>query len=297
MNKPLGFTSLLVTSFIFGTYGFFIRQLNPVLSASQQIYYRYAPGLLIVLILMIIGHKKIQFTKYLNLKVLLFGLTIPASFFLFNLTLLYAKLSVGVSGYYIGVLVVSLLMNKLFLKETIDIYGKLALVLIVFGFIFLSGGFSLQFLGLGLLFGILSGALYGVANFFKKYLKELDNLDILLIISFFNAVFMFLYSLLNGETPVPISLNTFFILLSFLLIALFGEYLTIIGFRNFNLYLGSIILSLEILFAGILGYVVYKEMLSPYEITGGVLVIVAIVLSNAKELLPYITKKKAVRAS
>ena len=126
----------------------------------------------------------------------------------------------------------------------------------------------------------------------EKYLKEIDKLDILLIISFFNTISMALYSMVKGETLVSVSPYIFFILFAFLLVALSAEYLTVVGFRNFNLYIGSIILSLEIPFAGILGYIVYGERLSSYEIVGGLLVIFAIVLSNAKEIVTYFTMKK-----
>ena len=137
MNKKVGFSSLLITSFLFGTYGFFARELSPSLSASQQISYRYALGFIILLLFILFKNKKHNLSLYIKPHSILFGTNIAFSFLFFILSLLNTKLSVGTSGFYIGILLTSIATEKLIYKEKIDIYGKVGFILIMPGFYFL----------------------------------------------------------------------------------------------------------------------------------------------------------------
>lgn len=58
--------------------------------------------------------------------------------------------------------------------------------------------------------------------------------------------------------------------------------LMVYGFSNFEAYTGSLIMMSEILFGLIIGFIFYSEVLSPLTLTGGVLIISAMVLPEIK---------------
>ncbi len=59
------------------------------------------------------------------------------------------------------------------------------------------------------------------------------------------------------------------------------------GFQNFNLNLGSIVVSSELIFGPLFAVLILGEGLTTWEIVGGILVIAAIVISNIDSIQKY----------
>ena len=59
-----------------------------------------------------------------------------------------------------------------------------------------------------------------------------------------------------------------------------NNYLMIIGFNNFDLNLGTIVLSSELLFASIFGYLIYKEVPTINELIGCGLIAFSVIISH-----------------
>jgi drug/metabolite transporter (DMT)-like permease len=68
-------------------------------------------------------------------------------------------------------------------------------------------------------------------------------------------------------------------------LALILSYLLLVGFQNFDLSLGSIVLSLELLFALIFGILAFQEYPTGKELLGGLFILVANIVPNIKMLL------------
>lgn len=58
------------------------------------------------------------------------------------------------------------------------------------------------------------------------------------------------------------------------------SFLTLIGFKNYDLNLGTIVLSSELVFAPVFAIIFFKEFPSEIEIMGGVFIASAILVSN-----------------
>jgi drug/metabolite transporter (DMT)-like permease len=58
------------------------------------------------------------------------------------------------------------------------------------------------------------------------------------------------------------------------------SFLTLIGFQNFDLNLGTIIISSELIFAPIFAALAFHEYPSANEIFGGLFIALSIILSN-----------------
>jgi drug/metabolite transporter (DMT)-like permease len=88
---------------------------------------------------------------------------------------------------------------------------------------------------------------------------------------------------------------------AWLIAAFFGfclvtvNYLLLVGFQNFDVSLGSIVLSLELLFATVFGFVILHEVPSSRQLLGGVLILFANVMPNLK--LGFLQKKVATEVN
>lgn len=281
MNTKIGFSSLVIASMIFSTYGVFSRILSHELSVFQQLSYRYLMGFGLVLVIMLISRQKIRIRKFVNRHVFLFALFIPISFYFFIRSFLESKLSVSISGFYAGTIISSLAIGTLILREKLDVGGVVGLILLMISFLFLNN-FELQIItSIGLVWGLVSGLAYGSANYLKKVSGKYTKEEMLLVMTFSVTLIMQSFSLFAGE-PMVVNLQsvTIVVLVLFTLTALGAEYLTLVGFRNFNLYLGSIVLSLEIVFTLIVGAVFFDEWPTEMEAVGIIMVMLAVVATN-----------------
>jgi drug/metabolite transporter (DMT)-like permease len=59
-------------------------------------------------------------------------------------------------------------------------------------------------------------------------------------------------------------------------------FLTLVGFQDFDLNLGTIVLSSELFFATIAGLLLFHEYPTQNEVTGSALIILAIIILNIK---------------
>lgn len=95
----------------------------------------------------------------------------------------------------------------------------------------------------------------------------------------------FIVSLISGE-GIPIINFNIENLIAIILVGLFnvvGLWLANYGFQNVKIVIANNILNLEVLFAIIIGFVLYKEVLSFKEILGGVIIIFSVLWMNKLE--------------
>lgn len=282
MNKTLGFVSLILTSILFSTYGIFSRLLNEELTVFQQLSYRYFIGtLLVAFIIIFIKREKIRFQRFFKRSIVLFALLVPFSFYFFIRAFIESKLSISISGFYAGTLISSLIIGRVIIKEKLTHFGIAGLSLIMLSFAFLNDLDFSAITHIGLLWGFISGAMYGAANYIKKISGKYTKEEMLLVLAFSTTVIMQLLSFINRETVTAgLTFTTTIALFLFTFVVLLAEYLTLVGFRNFELYLGSIILSLEIVFTLIVGLIFFLEYPTTAELIGISLVIGSVVLTN-----------------
>ena len=282
MNKKLGFVSLFISSILFSTYGIFSRILNKQLTVFQQLSFRYAIGVGVVLIIIFfIKKESFDIKKFLNIKIGFFALLIPISFYFFIRSFIESKLSVAISGFYAGTILSSLCIGYFMLKEKITTNGYIGLILILFSFIFLNNLNLQEITNIGLIWGLVSGVGYGITSYIKKNTGKFSKEEMLFVISAATALVLQILSFANHESiPAQLAPATVISLFIFVGIALAAEYLTIVGFRNFDLYLGSIILSLEIVFTIFVGMLFFKEFPTSLELVGISLIIASVIFTN-----------------
>ena len=283
MNKTsIGFSSLFITGILFGTYGVWIRILNRELSTYQQIALRFFIGLILVSILILLKRKKRNFSNLPKLKLILMGLIFPIGIILFNFAMLGTKLSIATAGFYLGVVLLSLFVGIIFFNEKLNGRKVLGLLFALGGLAILMLPFDINDLNLGFVYGVGSGVAYGITNSFKKNLKDkVDRHFLVAITALGTTLFMLFLMFLNGETVLPsVSGYVLFVGFIFAIIIMLAEYLTVVGFQNYDLNLGSIVLAAELIFASLFGYFLFQESLTTTEIIGSVCILLAIVVPN-----------------
>ena len=282
--KLKGFLSLLGTSFIYGSFGVIVRVLGPYLTPNQMTFTRSLIVFGIIAIVLYI--KKVSacnIPKKLILPLMVHSTVFAAIIFLFTYAVVLTTLSKATFSFYATTLVTSLVVSIVFFKEGFGKQKAVSLFLALAGLIFFILPKGIESIGLGMVLTGIAGIGDVVVNSMKKYLGgKIDSLVLVLyqmlaglIVGLILIITSSQYTTLQSLDVTSIVWILFFSLNFFLL-----SYLTVYGFQHFDLNLGTIILSLEIVWASIIGYVWYQENLNTYQLIAMGLLIFSIVNMN-----------------
>ena len=285
MNRKLGFFSLLIAAAAYGSYGVLVRTLSLQLTAFQQILFRYAFAIVIALAIFLISRKALKAPQASGRNILLFSACVPLSILFYTAAVLNTKIAVATFALYVGSVLFSAVLGRVFFKEAVTIRGVISLVLVIIGV----GFFAYPFAGIniGLVAGLASGFFDSAANGLRKsFSGATDRLMIVLVTSLSGAIAAAILILASRQPIAFVSGLSPAIWLAGLVfgIMLFANnYLLLVGFQNFELTPGTIVLSSELLFATIFGAIFLGEMLTKMEIIGGILIGCAVLLPNLKK--------------
>lgn len=282
-NKLRGFLALLSCGLIFGSFGIYIRLLSQDLDSYQQIFFRNIIALALATILMIVLRTKWSINKVKKRYIFLYTFSFALTVVLFTLSVLKTKILISIFSLYVGSIGGSLLLGILFFKEKLTKMKILSLFLVFVGLIFLAyPSLSLHALNIGFVYGLLAGLLDAIANSFRKYLA--GKMERLLLVGFqmigslVVAVSLMLF--FKSSFSLHLSTSSIFIGILFGVLLMCISYLTLIGFQNFDLNLGTIIISSELFFGPLFASIIFKEYPGMFEITGGIFILLAIIIPN-----------------
>lgn len=282
MDKSKGFFSLLAAGFIFGTFGVWVRILNNELTDFQQILFRNIVGFLLATLVIYVFKRKVKFKNVSYLNLFLFTISLPVTIILYTLAILKTKIIVAVASLYLGSIIFSLLLGIIFFKEKVTAVKIAAIILAVAGLFFFAWPLSLTTINIGLVFGVLSGFTDTASNSFKKHLSGKVDRFMLIAIQMFGGIVISLGLMVytNTATFPQISFLTFAVGVVFGILLMLINYFLLVGFSNFDLNLGTIVLSSELVFASIIGFFAFKEVPSTNELIAVSLIAVSIILAN-----------------
>ncbi len=289
MTKSLGFISLFASALAFGSFGIWIRLLSEEMSIYQQIVLRNTSALVISVIIVLATK---QFSKVdwktINIKnFLTYVILVPLAVIAYNVAMIDTKIAVATFAFYVGTILTGWAAGVFFFKEKLTTEKWVSLILVLIGLALFAYPFSS--ISVGLIAGIISGVLDGAANGFRKDLAgKVSKLVLVMFTAIggviisggmmivFNQDLGFMSTISNTSWGIGIFFGSLLVLLNYLLL---------VGFQNFDLSLGSIVLSLELLFALLFGFLFLKEFPNSREIFGGLLILLANVLPNLKDLI------------
>jgi drug/metabolite transporter (DMT)-like permease len=280
MNRRKGFIALLSTAVIYGTFGIFIRFLGKYLVGYQQIIYPNLLGVIIILVYVFVSRQELNLKE--KRSIILYGLLYGLAGSLYTLSILSTKIATTVFSIYASSLTVSLLIGVLFLKEKFTNRKIGVLVLAFIGLVWFTYPLSMKTFDIGLLYGFVGGGFAVVANYIGKKLTDKVNNSILMVARLGGvAIGGVIMVVLNAGPILPnISVEGLLLSFSFALALCFVSFTVLVGFKNFDLNLGTVVISSELIFASLFAALFFKEYPKQGEIIGGLFIIAAILLAN-----------------
>lgn len=284
-HKLIGTGSLLLVGILFGLSGVMAKYLSGSLNPYQVVEYRFAIALLAALMIVVFLRKKIRFGNHDKKTLVLFAISFPISVILFTLAIFNTSVAMAVFSFYIATLISSFVLGRLFFGERIHVYKQIAFVLVLLAIFVFTDPFGTSTLGVGFLFGLLSGVVQGIASSFQKKLSGATDRLSLLVLQTASGMVLAAIVLLVIQEPLVVGLSGF----EWLVAAIFGvsmlaiSYLFLVGFKYTNLNTGSILISSELLFGPLFALLLLGEGLGMHVVIGGVLIGVATIFSHIAE--------------
>lgn len=281
-SSTLGFLALVLAAFLFATFGVYIRVLSLDLNSYQQIFFRGLLGFLLAGSLLSVLRKKIELRGVSKKTLAAYTLTFPFVVILFTFSILATKLTATLFGFYAGTLITSLLLGIQFFNESVTLTKKVALGLALGGLVIYTYPLSTNSFNVGLVLAFLSGLLDAVANALRKHLtNKIDRLVLVALQVLGMAVVSLPFVIFTLSDGLPtISPISWLVGLWFGVMLIVVNYLLLFGFSHFDLNLGSIALSSELFFAGIIGFLIYGEGVKPLELLGAVIMVLAMATTS-----------------
>jgi len=291
MKKTVGFTSLFISAIFFGSFGIWIRLLDREMSISQQIVLRNGIAFIIAILIVVLTKqfRNIQWSKVKKISLLSYAILVPISVITYNVSIINTKIALATFAYYIGAILTGWFAGIFFYKEKLNLEKWSSLILVIIGLGLFAYPFTKSSINLGFIAGVLSGVLDGFANSFRKDLAKKINKLVLVLVTTIGgllvsgAMIIYFHQSMNYIATTSATGWIIASIFGFLLVLL--NYLLIVGFQNFDLSMGSIVLSLELLFALIFGMFFFKEFPSGKELLGGLFILLANIVPNVKMLL------------
>lgn len=287
--------NLAILSLVFVAFGYAMlsvvaRLLNTAVEPFTQVYLRI--GLAFVLVLLLF-HKKISFKNIFSVSkkdwwlLLVMGtLGYSVAVILFTLAALEIKLfNIAVVASTMPFFV--FLYSMIFLRAHVNKMLFFFLIISFWGVAIVSTKSLIPVLtefGRGELLMLFSAAGFALYSVCRKLLStKLNNSEITLVVIFIAFVSSFIAALMKGETFTLVDFSDPLFLFGLALGIFFNlanTYLSNFSFNYLNPVVGTQILLLENVFAPILGFFIYQEVLSPIEFFGAIIIIAGVVGAN-----------------
>lgn len=286
-----GASALFGAAMTYASFGILIREMSKMFGDNAQVAFRFVLALIFLVAYGLIVKKPIHLPREAKVKAAALGFVFGALVLLFTIAVTNTTIANAVFLAYAGSIISSFLIGTFVLKEKLGTNKILAIALAMVGLMMYSN--AILALTLGVVTALCTGLLDGVANGIRKTLKGYDRNAVLKYQFIFGSVFA-LVMLMFSSVPAIKQFSLMPLLAGILFAALqisLGN-LLLYGFQHFDVNVGTVILATEILFATILGFVIFREVPARNEIIGGLTIFAASILSAVD--LPRRFKKQEV---
>jgi drug/metabolite transporter (DMT)-like permease len=291
MKKILGFISLFIAAVTFGSFGIWIRLLNREMSIYQQLVLRNAFAFIITIFIVLLTKqlKNIEWNKVKKPNLVFYTFLALLAGIAYNFSIINTKIALATFAFYLGTILTGWVAGFLFYKEKLNAEKWLSLIFVLIGLGLFAYPFTNSSINLGFITGIVSGVLDGSANGFGKDFAGKISKSVLVLLTTIGSILvnsLMIAYFHQGSNYVATMSTTAWVVVAFLgCLVVILSYLLLVGFQNFDLSSGSIVLSLELLFALIFGILVFQEYPTGKELLGGLFILVANIVPNLKMLL------------
>jgi len=287
--KELGGTiSLFVTACFFSFFGYLGTFLSNRISLFISLFIIHVGGIILIGLFTLQQRMKILFNIKITISLIAFGLVSILPIFFFNLSLSHEKIGLVLLTQNSTTLCLSFIASFYILKEKINIKYLGLILIILLGIATIYIPITLNNI-LGLIFPLLVGLSNFVVNILRKYLSKKINSSVMALYKCFigTLVFVFLILINLDSLKVSFSLDIVICLLLYTLLDSLTLVLLNIGFSNLHFTVGNAILVLEIPLGFLIGLVFAKQSIIFHELTGSLIVMIAIFLVKLEEAIRH----------
>lgn len=283
LKQYKGVAALFTCSVVYASFGPLVRILSEMFGTYAQVAARMGLAFVFLLTLALVFKKIQPLSKNQIVTSIILGIVSTSIIAFFTIAITEIKIATTIFLLYAASIFSSLLIGTFIFKEKLGAQKIIAIILAFFGlYTFMSSSIALG-LGFGTVAAILSGVSEGIGNGIRKELTGADKTAVTLIQFLVITICSSFLIVLFNETAVrTISTEAIIALVSFSALQLVLNYLLLYGFQNFDVNIGTVILTLELFFAAILGFVFFGESLTRTEIIGGLIVFLASIISAWK---------------
>lgn len=278
-NSATGAEALFAAAFTYALTGILVREVSPMWSDSGQVAARFVLVLVILIGYSLARSKRLAFPR--NRLGLIFGLGLAFAGMVLFFTYALGKTTVAnvLFVFYAVNMISAFAFGTVLLKENVTpskmvAIGFALLGVAVYADAVIGGNF-------GIIFSIFAGICGGATSLISKQVKGVDRNAVLTaqytVATLFSAVVVFL----SGEKLLrTVSLEGSLLTIFFALVIILGSYLTLYGFQHFDVNIGTVIMSSELVFAAIMAYFLYNEVPKTHELVGGVLIMAGSIVGS-----------------
>jgi len=273
-NEKRGLIEMIIATFLWGS--------TPLMSI-----YSHLPSGVFVFFRVLFAFPFLLYFSYKKAKSELFkppflplifsGIALGVNWIFFFMAFNYADVASVVTIYYTGP-IISLILAVIFLKEKINIYIILGIVLAFLGVIISIGGINFQ---KGILIAILAGVSYGLLGFLSKIATLYHRPIVVTTWQVFISIFITLPFLFFQEFEITLKGLIFAFITGTIHTAL-ALFLWYDALNYIKVSIASILQYLDIVFSIILAYIFLNEIPTTNKIVGAFLIVVAGIISTNK---------------
>ena len=283
-----GLLAIATLAVIFGLTAVLARYLGTETELFEQWYLRYG---IMFLLSILVFHRRVNFRKFLTLPgkewlVILFRAFIGSVLAVALYTLAAQQAKIGVVA-FMQVLPSTALLGILLFHERVSKARAGAILLAFLGasLVVVHNLGDLAGMNIGALWSLISGILFSLQFVTRKWhSKALNNQE--LTVAIIGAGFVMNYivslALYHRFFASTADWGTQFVLVLFIAgcLGVANIFLINYGFERVSAVIAGNILALEQVFGTLFGFILYGELLSIREIIGGVVILIAVILTN-----------------
>lgn len=286
-----GAQALLGTAFAYAFTGILVRAMGSMWGDKAQTAVRFT---LVAVCMLLYGYFRKTKASIPRAKLpyaVGLGLAFALIVLFFTFSIQKTTISNSLFTFYATNMAVSFLAGTFVLKETVSKSKVVALVFALAGLSLYAGAVAAG--SLGIIFGVLAGVSGGLSNLLSKQLVGIDRNAVLRVQYAVGALFTSLVTWISGDQVLrAVSWHGVVITLVFALILIVAGNLSLYGFQHFDVNIGTVITSMELVFGTLLAWLFYREVPAPHELLGGILIFVGSALSSL-DLEQFRSKKPA----
>jgi drug/metabolite transporter (DMT)-like permease len=273
----LGTGSLFAAAAMFALYGPLTRHVSHSFGNSSQIVARLSIGFLVAGGFFLVQRRRVVVTKRHHLRLAGLGASIAGIYAFSTISFQHTKIANTTFLLYAGGIVMALLVGIAVFRERINSRSAVALALAVTGLCIYNGiSFSAD---LATYTGLLAGCCISFTGLFRKLL--LDQSRSLVVwgsLGYALLVSLAVLAVAHHDAYRGFHADAFVAVVLFGILIVTQSQLVTYGYTHLNLSTGAVILSTEVAFGALYGWIGYGETPNGTEFTGAVLVLLGAIV-------------------